>query len=358
MGEDEPRPFPVADGIDVGERRHLRYEIGETYLGDPVKVPITIIKGARPGPRLFLTAAVHGDELNGVRVVQEVATGVDPAELRGTLVCLHVANPPGYHAQTRYIPIYDQDLNRAFPGRPNGTTAERMAHRIHSRFIEPCDVGIDLHTSTRNRTTIYHVRADLGNDEVARLARAFGANVVLDGPGDEGSLRAVATAADIPTLTVEMGRAHRFQPVLIERAVQGIEGVMADLGMSDRGSVPWPEWRTVVPGDEERRWLRADVGGLVQMRWGPYPLVHEDEPICTISDHFRRRERVVRAPFTGLIVGVLENPIALPGHPLCHLVRLDRVTRDEIEREIETGEFDGYRWLGNRPMGRASTTDE
>lgn len=101
---------------------------------------------------------------------------------------------------------------------------------------------------------------------------------------------------------------------------------------------------------EEKRWIRADTGGLVDMQWGPNPLVHEDDPICTITDHFSTDEHVIRAPFTGLIVGVLENPVALPGHPVCHLVRLDHETRDEIEREIRKGEFDGYRSYGQRWM--------
>jgi uncharacterized protein len=110
--------------------------------------------------------------------------------------------------------------------------------------------------------------------------------------------------------------------------------------------VRWPGWYEATSGDGEKRWLRADAGGLVEMVWGPYPLVGEGEVICTITDHFGLEERVVTAPFSGLIVGYLENPVALPGHPLCHLVRIDRETREEIEREIPRGEFDGYRIHG------------
>lgn len=170
-----------------------------------------------------------------------------------------------------------------------------MAHRIFDRLVSQCDLAIGLHTSTRNRTTIYHVRADLENPEVERLARAFGANVVLYGEADEGSLRTSATAVGTPTITVEMGRVRRFQPALIE------------------------------------------------MQRGPYPFVHEGETICPISDHFKTEAHVVTAPFTGLIVGSLENPVALPGNPLVHLVEIDDETREEIEREIRSGEFDGYR---------------
>lgn len=116
------------------------------------------------------------------------------------------------------------------------------------------------------------------------------------------------------------------------------------------GSVIDPGWRKVMGPTDEKRWLRADTGGLVEMVWGPNPLVHEGDTICPISDHIKPVERVVEAPYTGLIVGVLENPVALPGHPLCHLVRNGTDTSDEIEREIRRGAFDGYRSYGQRWM--------
>ncbi|WP_440769197.1 succinylglutamate desuccinylase/aspartoacylase family protein [Natronorubrum sp. DTA28] len=341
--DSEPEPFRYDGEVAPGETRHIRYEVGETYLGDPVEIPVTIINGHHGGPTVFLTAAIHGDELNGVKVVQEVADRYDPADVHGTLVCLHVTNVPAYHAQQRYIPIYDQDLNRSFPGKARSNTAERMANRIYRTFISQCDYGIDFHTSTRNRTTMYHVRADLEDPEVTRLARAFGANVLLYGGGDGGSLRSTATADGIPTITVEMGRAQRLQPALIEKAVAGTESVLAEYDLLPDLEPTEPSWVTETAADSTKQWLRADTGGLVEMQWGPYPLVHEGETICTVSDHFKTEEHVVTAPFTGLIVGSLENPVALPGHPLCHLLKIDAETRDEIEAEIDAGEFDGYR---------------
>ncbi len=349
MGESfsEPEPFQYDVEVEPGEKRHLRYEVGESYLGDPIEIPITIINGEHDGPTVFFTGGIHGDELNGVKVVQEIADRHSPENLHGTLVCLHVCNVPAYEAQQRYTPIYDQDMNRAFPGKARSNTTERMAHQIYRRFIAPCDLGLDFHTSTRNRTTIYHARADLTDPDVERLARAFAANVVLYGEGDGGALRSVATADGIPTITVEMGRAHRFQPVLIEKALEGVESVLAEYGLLPGEPVHWPGWYTTTAADSTKRWLRADRGGLVEMEWGPYPLVHEDDPICSITNHFKTKEHVITAPFDGLIVGALENPVAAPGHPLCHILRVDRETVAEIEREIKQGEFDGYRAHGD-----------
>jgi predicted deacylase len=340
----DPKPFRFDTEVPPGEKRHIRYEISETYLGDPVEIPVTIVNGERGGPTVFMTAALHGDELNGVKVLQEVAARYDPSEIRGTIVCIHVANVPGYLAQQRYIPIYDLDMNRSFPGRSQSNTAERMANQIYERFVRPCDFGIDFHTSTRNRTTMYHVRADMNRPEVARLARAFAPNLILSGEADGGSLRTVATNDGIPTITVEMGRAHRFQPALIDRALGGVESVLAEYGLLEDAPVEWPGWTRVVDAASDKAWLRADTGGLVEMRYGHVPLVYEGDTICTISDHFSTREKRVAAPFTGLIIGVLQNPVAAPGHPLCHLVSVSEETCAEIEREIEAGEFSERPW--------------
>ena len=338
------QPFRCDAEVEPGETRHIRYEISETYMGDPVEIPVTVINGEHDGPTVFVTAALHGDELNGVKVVQEVADRYTPEQIHGTIVCVHVCNVPGYLAQQRYIPIYDLDLNRSFPGKERANTAERMANAIYNTFIKQCDIGIDLHTSTRNRTTMYHVRAAMDQPEVARLARAFGSNLILSGGSDNGSLRSVATADGIPTITIEMGKAHRFQPALIERALDGIESVLAEYELLPGKPVRWPGWTKIIDSAKDKTWLRADTGGLVEMKYRQ-PLVYEGETVCSITDHFKSREKIVTAPFTGLLVGVLQNPVAAPGHPLCHLVSVDDKTAAEIEREIESGEFSEQPWV-------------
>jgi hypothetical protein len=146
-----PEPVRYDAEVTPGEMRHLRYGVGETYLDDPVEIPVTVIVGERGCPTVGTTAAIHGDELNGVKTLQEVADTYTPAELRGTLVCLHVCTVPGYLAQQRYLPIYDQDLTRSFPGTERSNTAERMANVLYRRFVANCDLPLDFHTSTRDR---------------------------------------------------------------------------------------------------------------------------------------------------------------------------------------------------------------
>jgi predicted deacylase len=332
----EPEPFTYDGGrVDPGETQNLRYGVSETYLGDPVRLPVTIVNGARAGPTVFLSAAAHGDELNGIEVVREVAHVWDHDDLRGTVVCMPVLNVPGFIAQQRYLPIYDRDLNRSFPGSPDSTSAKRIAHEIFRNFVAPCDIGLDFHTSTRGRTNTLHVRADMADSRVARIANAFASNVVIASDGPEGTLRREATDAGVPTITIEMGEAHRFQRGLIDRALAGTLSVFAEFGLRDEAAVAWPGWRTVIDGSDEKTWLRADAGGLVEMHHDRGSLVHEGDPVCTITNPFRTDAEVVEAPFTGLLVGVLENPLVYPGNPLCHLVRLDDRTRRAIEREGE-----------------------
>jgi len=331
MGSDA-EAFAV-DGrtVEPGETLNLRYRISETYLGDPVRVPVTVVNGERPGPALMLSAAAHGDELNGIEVVREVAHEWDHTGLAGTLVCLPVLNVPAFLAQRRYLPVYDRDLNRAFPGDPDSTSAKRMAHRLFSTFVEQCDLGLDFHTSTRGRTNMLHVRADVEDGAVERLARAFGTNVVIAGDGPSGCLRREASEAGVPTVTVEMGEAHRFQRGLIDRALAGVRSVLAEYGMREAESVTWPGWRTVVDDNSEKTWLRADAGGLVEMQFERGSLVHEGETVCTITNPFKTDTVAVEAPFTGLLVGILENPVVYPGNPICHLVELDEETRTVVE---------------------------
>jgi predicted deacylase len=315
--------------VAPGERQNLRYRVSETYLGDPVCIPVTVVNGERSGPTLFLSAAAHGDELNGIAVVRTVADDWDLTDLAGTVVCLPVLNVPGFLTQQRYLPIYDRDLNRSFPGDPTSTRAKRMAHTIFRNFVEPCDLGIDFHTSTRGRSNTLHVRADVDRPAVSRLAHAFGASVVVDGTGSDGTLRGEATRAGVSTITVEMGEAHRFERSLIDEALTGVRSVFGEYGLGERRRVRWPGWRAVVT---ERTWLRADIGGIVDMHHGRGDVVRDGERLCTVTDPFNTDGTPVRAPFTGVLLGVLKNPVVYPGNPICHLAELDGATARIAER--------------------------
>lgn len=323
--------------VQLGTTEHFRFEITETYLGDPIEIPVSIVNGNETGKTVFLTAAIHGDELNGIEVVRSVARDWDNSDLKGTLICLPVINVPGFQRQERYLPVQDRDLNRAFPGKGSGISSSRIALKIWETFIQKCDMGIDFHTSTRGRTNMFHVRGDLDNKRVERLARAFGANIILDGEGSEGTLRRESTQAGIPTITVEMGQAHRFEREQIERALEGIKSVFAEYGMYETETVNWPGWTEIIEGWDEKTWIRADSGGLVEFKCNVGDLIEEGDPICVISSPFENEKTIVEAPFTGLAVGLLRNPVVYPGNPICHFVKPQEKTV-EIINMIEEGE--------------------
>lgn len=334
MSEQQAEAFTFDGGrVEPGETEELRYPVSETYLGDPVRIPVTIINGPEPGPTAFLSAAIHGDELNGIEVVREVAQEWNHSEVCGTLVCLPVLNVQGFTAQERYLPIYERDLNRAFPGKQDSTSSNRIAYQIYRNFIEPCDFGLDFHTSTRGRTNMFHARANMDDEGAARLARAFGTNLIMAGEGSEGMLRREATDDGIPTITLEMGEAHRFERELINHALNGVRSVFAEYGIYQQETVRWPGWRTVIEGWDEKTWLRADAGGIVEMHYERGDLVHEGETICRITNPFKTDETTVTAPFTGLLVGVLENPVVYPGNPLCHFIKIGDAQEQIIEEQ-------------------------
>jgi predicted deacylase len=360
---DEPRPFVYDETMDPvlpGEKRHFTYPVGETFLGQDVEMPVTVINGAHAGPRLFLSAAVHGDELNGVKLLQEVAVTTDPATLHGTIVCLHVVNVPGYIAQTRYLPVYDQDLNRKFPGSSSGSTAARMARVVFDRFVSKCDMGLDFHTSTRNRMTVLHARADTSDPAVRKLAETFGTSLVISSPGSTGMLRRVASEHGIPTVTIEMGEANRFQPLLVDAAMDGLQNVLAAYGLDPEAEYRPATFQKVLTDPSEKRWVRAETGGIVEMLWGPLPVVEAGDPICRIVDYVNAESAVVHAPFTGFLGGILANPRVLPGHPLVHLIAIEEADRAEVRRVFEGVGFERhgtFHWMGRQEPAAETATD-
>jgi predicted deacylase len=178
---------------------------------------------------------------------------------------------------------------------------------------------------------MFHVRADMDDEGAARLARAFGTNLIMTGEGSSGMLRREATEDGIPTITLEMGEAHRFERELIDHALNGVRSVFAEYGIYPQERVRWPGWRTIIEGSSKKTWLRADAGGIVEMNYKRGELVHEGETICCITNPFKSDETTVEAPFTGLLVGVLENPVVYPGNPLCHFIKLEEMQEGIIE---------------------------
>jgi hypothetical protein len=319
--------------IAPGESAEIRLEVSEHYTADPLFVPVTVIRGPRPGPTLFLTAAVHGDELNGVAVIRDLLIDQDLSDLAGSLIAVPVVNVPGFLNQNRTLPD-GRDLNRSFPGNPDGSFTARLAHRVFQDVVRRSDHGIDLHTAGGDRANYPHVRADVADPRVAELAGAFGCPLVIHGRGPAGALRRVAGGAGVPTVVYEAGSARVFERRFIDAGLQGVLNVMRHLGMIDDGPVRPPPLSLEV---KKSSWLRANAGGILDLRVSLGEPLRRGQVISVNTNPFGRERSQLVAPAPGVVIGLTRSPLVHPGDAICHVARL-RVRdvnrwRDHLEAE-------------------------
>jgi len=311
------------DGISVapGERRGLSLPAGMLHTHVPVEMPVWVINGRRPGPRLFVSAAIHGDELNGIEIIRRIRARALTG-LRGTLLLVPVVNVFGVLHHSRYLPDR-RDLNRSFPGSESGSLAARLAHLFMSEIVDRCTHGIDLHTGAVHRSNLPQIRAQLDDQETRELALAFGAPVVLDSRMRDGSLREAAAEKGIPTLIYEAGEALRFDEMSIRMGVAGIIEVMHRLGMLRRKSRRRDRAARSVVADGSH-WVRAPGGGILRsaIRLGQH--VSEGQLLGRVSDPFGTQESRVDAPHEGIVIGRNSLPLVNEGDALFHVARVAR----------------------------------
>ncbi len=304
-----PEPLQILEGVVApGEVRRLAWRTGFGYGLVDEPVPVIVAHGAKPGPTLCLTAAVHGDELNGIEIVRRVLAGLEASRLRGTVIGVPIVNVHGFQRRSRYMPDR-RDLNRYFPGDPKGSLASRVAHSFFTRIIQRCDYLVDLHTGSFQRTNLPQLRADLRNHEVVDITRLFGGVTVLHSPPAAGTLRKVATAAGIPTVTFEVGEPNRLQAQDVGRAVSGVQSLLAGLEMF--GSEARTDRRQ--PVFYESRWVRADRGGILFSTVKVGQQVKVGEVLGTVTDPLTNVYIEVRAPIAGRVLGKALNQFVMPG---------------------------------------------
>ena len=309
------RRFRLA-GVDIpfGETRNVHLKVSETYLGDAIELPIQVIRGPKPGPKVFISAALHGDELTGTGIIHEFLYG-DPFVIkRGTLLLIPVINIFGFENHDRYLPDR-RDLNRMFPGSSAGSLASRIADRFMREVIAPCDYGIDLHSAALTRTNFPNVRGDLALPEVKRIAKAFGCELVVNGKGPEGCLRREACAADCATIILEAGEPMKVEPAMLEVGVRGIRNVLIELGMIE-GERFEPPYQTFV---RKTTWVRAEVGGFLRFHVQPGAIVEEGDPVASNFSILGSHQNMLHSPVDGIVLGMTTSPAVKPGEPVCHI---------------------------------------
>jgi predicted deacylase len=323
--------------VKPGETREIYLKVSESFLATSIQIPVTVIRGRRPGPKAFVTAAVHGDEINGTDIVRRLIFDMDHEHFAGTLIAIPVVNIPGFHSQSRYLP-YHRDLNRFFPGKKDGNNAERIAWRVFQEVVLKCDFGIDLHTASMGRKNLPQIRGDMSNSRVRDLARAFGASVVVDQQGLKGSLRKEATTAGVPTILFEAGESGRFSTSVSLAGLHGVLRVLQEMDMWDGSSASGgktstlrkPPFQVIVKDSD---WIRAEKGGILDLGLRPGDLVYKGDPIASILNPFGKTVTEMTSPVTGIVIGITTAPLSIPGTGIVHIARLKK-TLARVERSL------------------------
>jgi predicted deacylase len=318
------KPFTIGSvTVAPGSRQSVDLPIVDLYTATALHMPVHVVCGKRPGPVAFISAAVHGDEINGVEIVRRLLALKVLRSLRGTLVAVPVVNVPGFLERSRYLPDR-RDLNRSFPGSAKGSIAARLANIFMREVVGQADFGIDLHTGAIDRSNLPQVRVSADDDEAVRLAHLFGAPVVIGAGLRDGSLRACAFDKGIPMLVYEAGEALRFEETAIRGGVRGVLRVLRDQGMLPKRRNPMAG-KTVMATSTQ--WVRAPSSGIVIRRARLGSRVKKGEQLASITDPLGEHADSVTSPLGGIIVGCSNLPLAHEGDALFHIASFDSVAQ-------------------------------
>jgi predicted deacylase len=312
--------IPVVVKLDVrsfksNSKEYFWMRLASDGLGNPIHIPIIVAKGKKDGPVLGITAALHGNEINGIQVIQRLMDEIDTVELSGTIVGIPVVNVPSFLRRERFF-VDGVDLNRIMPGKANGNMSEIYAHRFFERVVKEFDYLLDLHTASFGRINSYYLRADMETPEVKELAMLQNADVIVHNPPSDGTLRGAADELGIPSITIEVGNPDIFQKKLIRSGLEGIHNVLCHLGMIDDEIVA-NEKKTVICSSSY--WIYSELGGLLTV----YPSLREkleaNAHIATVRDVFGNIIKDFYLPESGVVVGKSTHPVNQSGGRILHL---------------------------------------
>lgn len=300
--------------VDPGTAQRLSWSATELFEGVPVSTPVLVVNGALPGPTLCLTAAVHGDELNGIEMVRRVMHDLDPGKMSGAVIGVPIVNVQGFRRGSRYLPDR-RDLNRYFPGNPNGSAAARIADSFFTNVVAQCDALVDLHTGSFERANLPQIRADLRNPDVVTLTQGFGSMVILHSTPAVGTLRYAATRVGIPAVTLEAGGPSQLELNEVKLGVKGIETLVHTLGMFKKRRL----WGDPEPVYYKSSWVRADNGGILLADVSLGSTVRKGDLLGTITDPMNNARSELRSPYSGRIIGMARNQVVMPGFAAFHV---------------------------------------
>lgn len=317
-----PRRAAFAIGtseIAAGTRQTVDLPFSVMSNHTPVTLPVHVIHGRRDGPVMFVSAAVHGDEVIGAEIVRRLLRTPALKTLRGTLLAVPIVNAFGLMNHSRYLPDR-RDLNRSFPGSPRGSLASRLAHLFLTEVVARCDIGIDLHSAAVHRTNLPQVRVTPGNSRTLELARIFAAPLTLTSKTRPGSLRHTAQERGVDILLYEAGEALRFDETAVRAGVSGTLRIMRHLGMIAGKASSKRKNSTILSRDSS--WVRSPEGGLLRIHKDIGAEVAEGDLLAVVSNPFGEHETTITAERAGLIIGRTKLPIVHEGDGLFHIATI------------------------------------
>ena len=330
------KPFRIAGAtIAPGERRTIELPSPGLYSHTRMRMPVQVVHGKRPGPVVFISAAVHGDEINGVEIIRRLLREPLMNNLRGTILAVPIVNVFGFEQRSRYLPDR-RDLNRFMPGSEHGSLASRIANLFFAEIVRRSDLGIDLHTAAIHRDNLPQLRVNLEDPILRPLAEAFGTPVILHSGYMQGSLRYAASEEHIPVIVYEAGEALRFDEVAIRIGLRGIIQVLRQLGML-RNVRHKAKPAAVL---RSSTWVRASQSGILRTLMPLGAAVSTGNVLGVIADPFGENEINVEAPFNGVIIGRANLPLVMEGEALFHIGRTRKADAvgehlEAVQAEIE-----------------------
>ncbi len=323
------------DELPGGQPIRLWLQIAHDAMGMPLEVPVIVVRGVRPGPVFGITAAVHGNELNGLPVIHRLVDRIDAEKLRGTVVMAAPVNVPGFHRNARAF-VDQRDLNTMFPGRPDGHASHVFAWRLLDRLVKHFDFLVDLHTASFGRENSLYVRADMREPMTARLAKLARPQIILHNPPSDRTLRGAAAELDIPAITMEIGDPQVLQPRYIKPAITGLRSMLAEVEMLPRRPVALGPAPMLCKAS---RWIYTDHGGLLSVLPEVNDVVAAGALLARQRDVFGDVVREYHAPFSGVVIGRSTNPVGQTGARIVHLGRVvDTLPPPPTELAAETAE--------------------
>mgnify|MGYP000162126744 CR=1 FL=1 len=316
--------------IKRGESVKLQLEMPPLYTDTSMGIPVYVQRGKRDGPTLFVSAAIHGDELNGIEIVGRLIKSRSIKSLRGTLIAIPMVNVYGVLNQSRYLPDR-RDLNRSFPGSRKGSMAGRIARLFLDEIVSKSDFGIDLHTGAIHRSNLPQVRANLDDADTLEMAKAFGVPVLLNADIRDGSLRQAAADEGAKVLLYEAGQALRYDEFSIRAGVKGIISVMRQIGMLNKTKAKGRKIQPFVA--RQSGWVRANESGFVTHRAQLGDHVQQDDILASIANPFGEILDYIRSPATGVVIGKQNIPLTQEGEAIYHIAYFKKP--DAVAEHVE-----------------------